>query len=198
MLHIIFGSGLRATVYEHLSICQNQELHFFYKVQLAKKLCCSVSLHNQEKPPCMYISTCTYNQLEATCSMFREKFCRISLLIETAKWELCEYMCLVVYCLHFVGYFWKLHLKGITLEGHECFPRLVSAIAGNNLTRVEIDVMGTKPLNTSAVLIAPANATKVIAHSNKMAGQCSFVAIRLIVTPQIPVVNKSQTSTLHT
>ncbi|KAK1359888.1 Laccase [Heracleum sosnowskyi] len=70
---------------------------------------------------------------------------------------------------------------------------LFFAIAGHNLTVVEIDAVYTKPFTTSAILIAPGQTTNVLVHANQMPGRY-FMAVRPFIDAPIPIDNKTATA----
>ncbi|KAL7610942.1 hypothetical protein Lser_V15G12433 [Lactuca serriola] len=70
---------------------------------------------------------------------------------------------------------------------------LFFAIAGHNMTVVEIDAVYTKPFTTNALLIAPGQTTNVIVSANQTPGRY-FMAVRPFQDVPIPVDNKTATA----
>ncbi|XP_027912602.1 laccase-11-like [Vigna unguiculata] len=70
---------------------------------------------------------------------------------------------------------------------------LFFAIAGHNMTVVEVDAVYTKPFTTQAILIAPGQTTNVLVRANQVAGRY-FMATRTFMDAPIPVDNKSATA----
>lgn len=70
---------------------------------------------------------------------------------------------------------------------------LFFAIAGHNMTVVEIDAVYTKPFNTNALLIAPGQTTNVLVSANQAPGRY-FMAVRPFQDVPIPVDNKTATA----
>ncbi|GKC38587.1 laccase-11-like protein [Tanacetum coccineum] len=70
---------------------------------------------------------------------------------------------------------------------------LFFAIAGHNMTVVEIDAVYTKPFSTNALLIAPGQTTNVIVSANQAPGRY-FMAVRPFQDVPIPVDNKTATA----
>ncbi|KAM0055113.1 putative laccase [Helianthus debilis subsp. tardiflorus] len=73
---------------------------------------------------------------------------------------------------------------------------LFFAIAGHNMTVVEIDAVYTKPFTTNAILIAPGQTTNVIVSANQAPGRY-FMAVRPFQDVPIPVDNKTATAILQ-
>ncbi|KAI3808436.1 hypothetical protein L1987_24387 [Smallanthus sonchifolius] len=73
---------------------------------------------------------------------------------------------------------------------------LFFAIAGHNMTVVEIDAVYTKPFTTSAILIAPGQTTNVLVYANNAPGRY-FMAVRPFQDVPIPVDNKTATAILQ-
>nr|XP_043606172.1 laccase-11-like [Erigeron canadensis] len=73
---------------------------------------------------------------------------------------------------------------------------LFFAIAGHNMTVVEIDAVYTKPFTTNALLIAPGQTTNVIVSANQAPGRY-FMAVRPFQDVPIPVDNKTATAILQ-
>ncbi|XP_024974880.1 laccase-11-like [Cynara cardunculus var. scolymus] len=73
---------------------------------------------------------------------------------------------------------------------------LFFAIAGHNMTVVEIDAVYTKPFTTNALLIAPGQTTNVIVSANRTPGRY-FMAVRPFQDVPIPVDNKTATAILQ-
>nr|GEU71730.1 laccase-11-like [Tanacetum cinerariifolium] len=70
---------------------------------------------------------------------------------------------------------------------------LFFAVAGHNMTVVEIDAVYTKPFTTSAILIAPGQTTNVLVYANRAPGRY-FMAVRPFQDVPIPVDNKTATA----
>ncbi|KAJ0965917.1 hypothetical protein J5N97_027055 [Dioscorea zingiberensis] len=73
---------------------------------------------------------------------------------------------------------------------------LFFAIAGHNMTVVEIDAVYCKPFTTDALLIAPGQTTNVIVRANRAPGRY-FMATRPFMDAPVPVDNKTATSILQ-
>nr|GEU71733.1 laccase-11-like [Tanacetum cinerariifolium] len=73
---------------------------------------------------------------------------------------------------------------------------LFFAIAGHNMTVVEIDAVYTKPFTTSAILIAPGQTTNVLVYANSAPGRY-FMAVRPFQDVPIPVDNKTATAIIQ-
>ncbi|KAI3794227.1 hypothetical protein L1987_36856 [Smallanthus sonchifolius] len=73
---------------------------------------------------------------------------------------------------------------------------LFFAIAGHNMTVVEIDAVYNKPFTTSATLIAPGQTTNVLVYANSAPGRY-FMAVRPFQDVPIPVDNKTATAILQ-
>ncbi|TYH49025.1 hypothetical protein ES332_D10G108300v1 [Gossypium tomentosum] len=69
---------------------------------------------------------------------------------------------------------------------------LFFAIAGHNMTVVEVDAVYTKPFVTQAILIAPGETTNVLIQANQSPGRY-FMAARPFMDAPIPVDNKTAT-----
>lgn len=70
---------------------------------------------------------------------------------------------------------------------------LFFALAGHNMTVVEVDAVYTKPFTTSAILIAPGQTTNVLVQANQKPGRY-FMATRPFMDAPIPVDNKTATA----
>ncbi|KAL5546163.1 hypothetical protein UlMin_005850 [Ulmus minor] len=73
---------------------------------------------------------------------------------------------------------------------------LFFAIAGHNMTVVEIDAVYTKPHTTQAILIAPGQTTNVLIKANQAPNRY-FMAARAFMDAPIPVDNKTVTAILQ-
>lgn len=73
---------------------------------------------------------------------------------------------------------------------------LFFAIAGHNMTVVEIDAVYTKPFSTQALLIAPGQTTNVLVRANQIPGRY-FMATRPFMDVPIPIDNKTATAILQ-
>ncbi|KAJ0965987.1 hypothetical protein J5N97_027125 [Dioscorea zingiberensis] len=73
---------------------------------------------------------------------------------------------------------------------------LFFAIAGHNMTVVEIDAVYCKPFTTDALLIAPGQTTNVIVRANRAPGRY-FMATRPFMDRPVPVDNKTATAILQ-
>ncbi|XP_042510288.1 laccase-11-like [Macadamia integrifolia] len=73
---------------------------------------------------------------------------------------------------------------------------LFFAIAGHNMTVVEIDAVYVKPFTTQALIIAPGQTTNVLVRANRAPGRY-FMATRAFMDVQIPVDNKTATAILQ-
>ncbi|KAH1047738.1 hypothetical protein J1N35_038522 [Gossypium stocksii] len=69
---------------------------------------------------------------------------------------------------------------------------LFFAIAGHNMTVVEVDAVYTKPFVTRAILIAPGQTTNILIQANQSPGRY-FMAARPFMDAPIPVDNKTAT-----
>ncbi|PQP97382.1 laccase-11-like [Prunus yedoensis var. nudiflora] len=69
---------------------------------------------------------------------------------------------------------------------------LFFAIAGHNLTVVEVDAVYTKPFTTQAILIAPGQTTNVLVQANQASGRY-FMATRPFMDAPVPIDNKTAT-----
>ncbi|KAJ1408871.1 Multicopper oxidase, type 1 [Sesbania bispinosa] len=70
---------------------------------------------------------------------------------------------------------------------------LFFAIAGHNMTVVEVDAVYTKPFTTQAILIGPGQTTNILVQANQVAGRY-FMATRTFMDAPIPVDNKTATA----
>ena len=73
---------------------------------------------------------------------------------------------------------------------------LFFAIAGHNMTVVEIDAVYTKPFTTQALLIAPGQTTNVLIKAERSPSRY-FMAARPFMDAPIPVDNKTVTAILQ-
>ncbi|KAI3824306.1 hypothetical protein L1987_05761 [Smallanthus sonchifolius] len=73
---------------------------------------------------------------------------------------------------------------------------LFFAIAGHNMTVVEIDEVYTKPFMTNALLIAPGQTMNVLVSANQAPGRY-FMAVRPFQDVSIPIDNKTATAILQ-
>ncbi|KAH6812695.1 laccase 11 [Perilla frutescens var. frutescens] len=73
---------------------------------------------------------------------------------------------------------------------------LFFAIAGHNMTVVEIDAVYTKTFSTQALLIAPGQTTNVLVRANQSPGRY-FMAARPFIDVPIPIDNKTATAILQ-
>ncbi|KAJ9702898.1 hypothetical protein PVL29_004575 [Vitis rotundifolia] len=73
---------------------------------------------------------------------------------------------------------------------------LFFAIAGHNMTVVEIDAVYTKPFTTQALLIAPGQTTNVLIKADRSPSRY-FMAARPFIDAPIPVDNKTVTAILQ-
>lgn len=73
---------------------------------------------------------------------------------------------------------------------------LFFAIAGHNMTVVEIDAVYTKPFTTQAILIAPGQTTNVLVKADQSPSRY-FMAARPFMDAPIPVDNKTVTAILQ-
>lgn len=73
---------------------------------------------------------------------------------------------------------------------------LFFAIAGHNMTVVEVDAVYTKPFTTQAILIAPGQTTNVLLQANQAPNRY-FMASRSFMDVPIPVDNKTATGILQ-
>lgn len=73
---------------------------------------------------------------------------------------------------------------------------LFFAIAGHNMTVVEIDAVYTKPFTTQAILIAPGQTTNVLVNADQPPNRY-FMAARPFMDAPIPVDNKTVTAILQ-
>ncbi|KAL4387810.1 hypothetical protein GQ457_09G009960 [Hibiscus cannabinus] len=69
---------------------------------------------------------------------------------------------------------------------------LFFAIAGHNMTVVEVDAVYTKPFVTQAILIAPGQTTNVLVRADRSPGRY-FMAARPFMDAPLPVDNKTAT-----
>ncbi|KAL7195557.1 hypothetical protein ACSBR1_035731 [Camellia fascicularis] len=73
---------------------------------------------------------------------------------------------------------------------------LFFAIAGHNMTVVEIDAVYTKPFTTEAILIAPGQTTNVLVKADQPPSRY-FMAARPFMDAPVPVDNKTATAILQ-
>ncbi|XP_052196806.1 laccase-11-like [Diospyros lotus] len=73
---------------------------------------------------------------------------------------------------------------------------LFFAIAGHNMTVVEIDAVYTKPFTTRALLIGPGQTTNVLVQANQAPSRY-FMAARPFMDVPIAIDNKTATAILH-
>ncbi|GAV60021.1 Cu-oxidase domain-containing protein/Cu-oxidase_2 domain-containing protein/Cu-oxidase_3 domain-containing protein [Cephalotus follicularis] len=73
---------------------------------------------------------------------------------------------------------------------------LFFAIAGHNLTVVEVDAVYTKPFSTQAIIIAPGQTTNVLVQANQMPSRY-FMATRSFMDVPLPIDNKTATAILQ-
>ncbi|KAJ8767171.1 hypothetical protein K2173_013568 [Erythroxylum novogranatense] len=73
---------------------------------------------------------------------------------------------------------------------------LFFAIAGHNLTVVEIDAVYTKPFSTNAILIAPGQTTNILVRATQAPGRY-FMASRPFMDAAISIDNKTATGILQ-
>ncbi|XP_057788278.1 laccase-11-like [Salvia miltiorrhiza] len=73
---------------------------------------------------------------------------------------------------------------------------LFFAVAGHNMTVVEIDAVYTKPFSTDAILIAPGQTTNVLVRTNRAPGRY-FMAARPFMDAPIAVDNRTATAILQ-
>ncbi|KAK8316356.1 hypothetical protein V6Z12_A13G037400 [Gossypium hirsutum] len=73
---------------------------------------------------------------------------------------------------------------------------LFFAVAGHNMTVVEIDAVYTKPFTTQAILIAPGQTTNVLVQANQAPGRY-FMAARPFMDAPLTVDNKTATAILQ-
>ncbi|XVF17920.1 hypothetical protein REPUB_Repub10bG0166300 [Reevesia pubescens] len=73
---------------------------------------------------------------------------------------------------------------------------LFFAIAGHNMTVVEVDAIYTKPFTTQAILIAPGQTTNVLVRANQAHGRY-FMAARPFMDAPLPIDNKTATGILQ-
>lgn len=73
---------------------------------------------------------------------------------------------------------------------------LFFAIAGHNMTVVEVDAVYTKPFTTQAILIAPGQTTNVLVKANQAPNRY-FMATRPFMDAPVPVDNKTATAILQ-
>ncbi|XP_020098212.1 laccase-2 [Ananas comosus] len=73
---------------------------------------------------------------------------------------------------------------------------LFFAIAGHNMTVVEIDAVYTKPFATDAILIAPGQTTNVLVKADRLPGRY-FMSVKPFNDATIPVDNKTATAILQ-
>lgn len=73
---------------------------------------------------------------------------------------------------------------------------LFFAIAGHNMTVVEIDAVYSKPFTTNAILLTPGQTTSVLLTANQVPGRY-FMATRAYNDAPIPVDNRTATAILQ-
>ncbi|PIN03799.1 Multicopper oxidase [Handroanthus impetiginosus] len=73
---------------------------------------------------------------------------------------------------------------------------LFFAIAGHNMTVVEVDAVYTKPFSTEAILIAPGQTTNVLIRANQLPSRY-FMAARPFMDAPISIDNKTATAILQ-
>ncbi|KAI5671824.1 hypothetical protein M9H77_12188 [Catharanthus roseus] len=73
---------------------------------------------------------------------------------------------------------------------------LFFAIAGHNLTVVEIDAVYTKPFTTEAILIAPGQTTNVLVRANNVPNRY-FMPARPFMDAPVTVDNKTAIAILE-
>ena len=73
---------------------------------------------------------------------------------------------------------------------------LFFAIAGHNMTVVEVDAVYTKPFTTSAILIAPGQTTNVLVQANQIPGRY-FIATRPFMDAPLSIDNRTATAILQ-
>ncbi|KAL6270086.1 hypothetical protein ACE6H2_026997 [Prunus campanulata] len=73
---------------------------------------------------------------------------------------------------------------------------LFFAIAGHNMTVVEIDAVYTKPFTSQAILIAPGQTTNVLVQANQAPGRY-FMAARPFMDAPVSIDNKTATGILQ-
>ncbi|KAM3709568.1 hypothetical protein ACJW31_02G181300 [Castanea mollissima] len=73
---------------------------------------------------------------------------------------------------------------------------LFFAIAGHNMTVVEVDAVYTKPFTTSAILIAPGQTTNVLVQANQIPGRY-FMATRPFMDAPLSIDNRTATAILQ-
>ncbi|GMI88177.1 laccase 11 [Hibiscus trionum] len=73
---------------------------------------------------------------------------------------------------------------------------LFFAVAGHNMTVVEIDAVYTKPFTTQAILVAPGQTTNVLVQANQAAGRY-FMGARPFMDAPLTVDNKTATAILQ-
>ncbi|XP_022739690.1 laccase-11-like [Durio zibethinus] len=73
---------------------------------------------------------------------------------------------------------------------------LFFAIAGHDMTVVEVDAVYTKPFTTQAILIAPGQTTNVLVQANQLPGRY-FMAARPFMDVPLPTDNKIATGILQ-
>lgn len=73
---------------------------------------------------------------------------------------------------------------------------LFFAIAGHNMTVVEIDAVYTKPFTTEAILLAPGQTTNVVVLTNQAPGRY-FMAARPFMDAPLSIDNKTATAILQ-
>ncbi|KAK4405272.1 Laccase-11 [Sesamum angolense] len=73
---------------------------------------------------------------------------------------------------------------------------LFFAVAGHNMTVVEIDAVYTKPFSTDAILIAPGQTTNVLVQANQVPGRYFMAALPFMDAP-LSIDNKTATAILQ-
>ncbi|XP_057969677.1 laccase-11-like [Malania oleifera] len=73
---------------------------------------------------------------------------------------------------------------------------LFFAVAGHNMTVVEVDAVYTKPFTTHALLIAPGQTTNVLLHTNQPPARY-FMATRPFIDVPLAIDNKTATAILQ-
>ncbi|PRQ23710.1 putative laccase [Rosa chinensis] len=78
----------------------------------------------------------------------------------------------------------------------ELNDELFFAIAGHNLTVVEVDAVYTKPFTSQTILIAPGQTTNVLFRANQVPSRY-FMAARSFMDAPLSVDNKTATAILQ-
>lgn len=73
---------------------------------------------------------------------------------------------------------------------------LFFAIAGHDMTVVEVDAVYTKPFSTQAILIAPGQTTNVLVQANQVPGRY-FMAARPYMDAPLSIDNKTAAGILQ-